>query len=115
MRSIACAVVLLLGASCGAHVKVGRFDLYEEVWTHASTDVKTRAAFELKCPEKDLTLTVLKATMCGWDNEGCAQQIGAEGCGRRLVYVDSPSGWVLNSSDSGEGVGGLKVRGAGDH
>jgi hypothetical protein len=98
---MAFAVLLLLFVSCDAHIKVGRFELYETAWKHASADVTTRAAFELKCPRDGHLATVLKTTVCGWDNDGCAEQIGAERCGRRLVYVYTPAGWVLNS-DSGE-------------
>jgi hypothetical protein len=52
-----------------------------------------RAAFDFSCPEKSIKLTPLtEETAQG------ATQYGAEGCGKRAVYVATPSGYVLNTA-----------------
>jgi hypothetical protein len=54
-----------------------------------STDpLRTRAAFDFKCPEDQVHLHELSRF-----------QQGVEGCGRRGVYVYTTSGWVLNSDE----------------
>ena len=61
--------------------------------------LKTRAAYEMSCPEDDLTLTEL-----GDDTTGVT------GCGKKQVYVQDCQGqgamreckWVLNSATKSE-------------
>ena len=88
---------LLLLAAC-ATVKVGKYQLLKETWDVDQTELKQRAAFELKCDEAQLQLTVLAVVYPG-GGPNHAKQVGIDGCGHRLVYVASPNGWLLNSSD----------------
>lgn len=56
--------------------------------------LKTRAAFDLNCPQKDLELVKLSAEV-----------YGVTGCSRRASYVNSPSSydeWLMNSDSSKE-------------
>ena len=76
-------VIAAVCASCGHNKR-------------ATKTVTSAAAFELNCPEEELTLTVLSA-------EGpreLAKQIGVEGCGQRLVYVyfASTDTWIASSA-----------------
>ena len=81
MRNI--LFMMLFGAlalGCGARAQV-------------RADVAHRAAFDFSCPENSIAVTPLtKETLQG------ADQYGAEGCGRRAVYVRTPSGYVLNTA-----------------
>lgn len=92
--------LLLLATACGANVKVGEYSLDQELWDSAQAQVRERAAFELKCPKEQLALTLLAAQFPADTRLNAPKQIGVDGCGRRLVYVVSRSGWVLNSSDA---------------
>ena len=73
-----------------ATVVVDGYPLREGWWNKSSQLLKTRAAFELQCPQDQVKLTVLA--------EG-GVTVGATGCGRRGVYVFSQAtmGHVLNS------------------
>jgi hypothetical protein len=86
---------LLLLAGC-ATVQVGGFTLGKGRWESDAAVVKKRAAWELKCPEAELELTVLAV----YSGTITAQQLGARGCGHQLVYVNSVNGWLLDSSDA---------------
>jgi hypothetical protein len=83
----------LLLSGCTATVQVGGHEVEKALWERAQANVQERASFELKCPKEQLKLTLLTAAY------GYPKQIGVDGCGHRLVYVASHSGWVLNSSD----------------
>ncbi|MFO0677105.1 MAG: hypothetical protein U0169_11255 [Polyangiaceae bacterium] len=61
--------------------------------------LRTRSAFDLKCPEKDLTLTELSP--CGaWKFGQCT--VGVTGCGRQATYLDRGANgtgdWVMNNA-----------------
>jgi hypothetical protein len=99
VRSLRLAPFVFL--ACAATVHVGHFNLQASSWEAARVTVSSRAAFELKCPEDKLSLTVLDVIQDAFGD--VPRQIGVDGCDHRLVYVASPSGWVLNS-DSGEGA-----------
>ena len=62
----------------------------------AMKTVTSRAAFEMSCPEDQVALTVL-ATEGARD---LATQIGAEGCGKKTVYVHlrASDTWVANTA-----------------
>jgi hypothetical protein len=59
------------------------------------SQLRTRAAFDMKCPEEQLRLTDLGGG--GW----AGGVKGVEGCGQRATYVYQPNGnaWVLNTTD----------------
>ena len=62
-------------------------------------NLSKRASFDMSCPAQDLKFTVLSTRhdLLAGDN---ALSVGVEGCGKKLVYVDSPtSGWLANSYD----------------
>jgi hypothetical protein len=48
--------------------------------------LRERASFDLDCPKEQITGQEL--------NNG--QYMGIKGCGKKAVYVTSPSGWILN-------------------
>ena len=53
-------------------------------------DLRTTAAFDLKCPRGQLRLTEM----------GRMQSQAVEGCGKRARYVMQPNGaWVMNTLD----------------
>lgn len=97
MKRLALLLPLLV-AGC-ATVKVGDYTMQQSSWDQAQTEVKERASFELKCPKEQLKLTLLAALYPVDTHGNLPKQIGVDGCGHRLVYVVSHSGWVLNSSD----------------
>jgi hypothetical protein len=65
--------------------------------------LKSRSAFDLKCPADQIQLTPL--TPCGaWHNGTCT--VGVTGCGRQATYVDPVNGsgnWIMNNSASQSG------------
>ena len=70
-----------------------------------------RAAFDLHCPEKQITFANLgpSSDIYGYDGDrlvgvaGAAKTMGAEGCGRRAVYVQAPNlEWLMNSASDSE-------------
>jgi hypothetical protein len=72
--------VLLIGslAACGGAAKP----------VHYESALRARAAFDLQCPEPQLTVTKL----------GDRNTAGVEGCGRRGTYYnDDNDQWVLNT------------------
>src|SRR5947207_1939144 len=79
-------------AGC-ATVQVGGFTLGKGRWESDAAVVKKRAAWELKCAETELDLTVLAV----YTGTITAQQVGVRGCGHQLVYVNSVDGWLLNA------------------
>lgn len=82
---VALVALGLLLSACG----------YRESWEKALAD---RAPFELNCPKDQLVIAALTKTTYG--NTDAPLYQGAQGCGRRVVYVATDSGYVLNS-DSG--------------
>ena len=87
----------LLFLLCGcATVQVGGFTLGKGRWESDAAVVRKRAAWELKCPEGELDLTVLAV----YSGTITAQQVGVRGCGHQLVYVNSVDGWLLNAADA---------------
>ena len=80
---LATLTIAALCASCGHNKR-------------AMKTVTSAAAFELDCPEEDLTLTVLSAD----GPRQLAKQIGVEGCDQRLVYVyfASTDTWIATSA-----------------
>ena len=59
---------------------VSGIDVYEAVWAQAKRVVARRAAFELKCPEKQIEFGLV-------NREGREPtEISAAGCGKRAMY-----------------------------
>lgn len=57
--------------------------------------IRTRAAFEMRCSEEELSFTPLA------DVDGHVYQYGVEGCGKRTVYVREnriSGGWYANTA-----------------
>lgn len=62
--------------------------------------LRTRAAFDLNCPKKDLELVKLSSEV-----------YGVTGCERRASYMNSPSSyneWIMNSDSTKEEPGQSK-------
>ena|ERR1700733_8447535 len=80
-------------AGCGAFATMqnGGFTVNQGMTLEAFEAVKGRASFELDCPKDKIDVVVLAA-------QGVVpEQIGATGCGHKVVYVATPSGWVVNT------------------
>jgi hypothetical protein len=60
--------------------------------------LRTRAAFDFKCPQDQINLTYLSG---GAGNMGGVGAVyGAEGCGQRATYVQPEQGtWLMNTAD----------------
>ncbi len=99
-RLLLASLLPLILTGCASSVAVGAYKLDKELWERAQTEVRERASFELKCPKEQLHLTVLAVQLPSDTSLNAAKQVGVDGCGHRLVYVVSRSGWVLNSSDA---------------
>lgn len=54
-------------------------------------DLRTKAAFDLDCPESELEMTVLKKL---WNDR--EKQIGVTGCGNKATYVIVNGEWIRN-------------------
>lgn len=54
-------------------------------WNFGGEAVR-RASFELSCPVEQLEFVLINR-----------DHAGVEGCGRRLVYMSTRNGWILNS------------------
>ena len=54
-----------------------------------------RASFEMQCPSDQLQQFGLNAPLESHAYVG--SQVGVEGCGHRVVYVLTPSGWLANA------------------
>jgi hypothetical protein len=63
-----------------------------------SATVRTRAAFDLKCPAEQLTITEL-TDVCG----PFLCTVGVSGCGQQATYVmdKATSSWVMNNATTG--------------
>ena len=90
-------VALLMAACAGPPLMVAGRPMAMPYWEKDDREVRQRATFELNCPEQ---LDVIPIVADDFEGGQLAKQIGVTGCGHRLVYVRSPSGWVLNSSDA---------------
>ena len=56
--------------------------------------VLPRASFEMGCPKENINISYLNS----YEKTGFPLTIGAEGCGKKLVYIYvHRQGWVLNS------------------
>ncbi len=82
-------LALFTGACASAGVAGQRF----------RAEALPRVAFDLKCPEEQVRLQVLRDTsegqVAGTENpEGSI--VGVEGCGQRATYVFINRGWVMN-------------------
>lgn len=65
----------------------GKADVYGWHWEQNRWfSVLERASFELSCPRKDLSVTVLGP-----------RQVGVSGCDAKRVYVFTDAGWLLDS------------------
>ena len=90
MRRLAFSVVALGVVGC----------LSAETYNAKSmADIRTRAAFEMKCDASALKLTPLAQDR---QSPEFVAQYGVEGCGQRVVYVEARGQWVANTtSDDG--------------
>jgi len=89
------AAAVTLTASACATMESGGFTVNKDPTERAFDEIRPRAAFELRCDQSEIRLVVL-----GVDGMDPAQ-IGASGCGHRVVYVTTPSsGWVMNTESS---------------
>lgn len=99
-------VVAMTGWGCAGHNAAraqGRNEQNE-------TTLRRRAAFDMGCSETEIELVPLQTRGDArhvpreeqYGNHLNVLQYGASGCGRRAVYVNSSSGWVLNA-ESGSG------------
>lgn len=61
-----------------------------------ASEIQRRAAFEMHCDPQGIKLTPLRDLRGA---PGYVDQYGAEGCGKRLVYVHAPyGGWIVNTA-----------------
>lgn len=102
MRAVwwASAVLALAGCTTTKNVRV------DELFKSGSFSGLSRAAFELKCPEADLSVTTL-STQKSRDYRLMSDQqafpvkgdtVGVAGCGREAIYVYGGAvGWVNNT------------------
>jgi len=92
-------VLLALGLlvfGCNRHtvITVSGIEVYEEYWRRAANEVTARATFDMSCPAEELELHLLMKVVRR------PSQIGVDGCGRRVTYVLTDSGWVANVESS---------------
>ena len=101
-RLAALLLVVAATGGCGASVRSGNFQIYEDDVDEQFPVIKRRAAFDLHCPPRELTLITLAVHEPSGDPPFHPNQVGVEGCGRRAVYVRrgrlEDRDWVLNSS-----------------
>lgn len=78
-----------------ASIASGCFSMYQyrSDWERA---LRSRAAFEMSCPEEQLQITPLTDARFGITDAPLSQ--GVTGCGQKSVYVASESGYILNST-----------------
>jgi len=74
----------------------GAFTVHKASTEEAFAQVRSRAEFELKCSKEQIELVVLGVRSDLYNNN-YPNQIGATGCGHKAVYVESRSGWVMNT------------------
>jgi len=83
----ACALALDLG--CAAMTK-------PTVRKSFTDEALPRASFEMQCPKEQIEIVQLATPLDDYVLTGA--QVGAKGCGKQVVYVCSPSGWVANTA-----------------
>lgn len=66
------------------------------VRTSFTKDVLPRASFEMQCPKEQIEIVQLNTPLD--DYTGGGAQVGAKGCGKQVVYVYGPAGWVANTA-----------------
>jgi len=74
----------------------GAFTVHKSSTEQAFEQVRSRAEFELKCTKPQIELVVLGVRSDLYNNN-YPNQIGATGCGHKAVYVETNSGWVMNT------------------
>lgn len=82
-------VLVLLVSGCGPNRYQRRHD------ASAPAEITRRFAYEFECPEAEIRTTVLSHD----PNTEWISTMGADGCGRRAVYVWASGSWVLNSAE----------------
>jgi hypothetical protein len=80
------ALGLSFAASC-AKVPSGALGTPAEIARTEIPRLESRAAFDLDCPIAEITLSTLNASTSAAGN--VPSEVGAQGCGRRTVYVRS--------------------------
>jgi hypothetical protein len=94
-RSFLVATGLLSLSACGPTVVVDGFRIDQAKYVEQRTSLYKRAAFDLKCPEAQLKITVL-ATY----GENGLKQAGVTGCDQRATYVTLDfESWVMNANN----------------
>lgn len=100
---ISLVLIVLLSAGC---TTVPRGEISNRMMNDTASlkVLKMRAEYELQCD--DLTFTALNKFGVGANgvvsgNSGA--QIGADGCGKRGVYVKAGADWLLNSGSKSDG------------
>ncbi|MFW5876373.1 MAG: hypothetical protein ACOCXM_06520 [Myxococcota bacterium] len=77
--------------------------VYERHWQQTLDELRPRASFDFGCPPGQIRFTLFKRT------GRAPTEVGAQGCGRRGMYVRAvgPGGtgpWVLNTEGGGANV-----------
>lgn len=93
-----CGLMLLCLGGCGGTQVIQGFKLNADKWREDEAKIKARAAFDLQCPESQLTMRIL-GTMANPMVDDWVEQVGVRGCGRQGVYVRSANGGFLLNSE----------------
>ena len=84
IRLLAAGMIALTGVGCATistHTGVAEVVIYED-------DLRNRAAFDMDCPAKDLSVARL---------DSAGRNVGITGCGKKAAYTRANSAWVANT------------------
>lgn len=87
------ACVLLSGSACAGDkvLVVDGISVYEAHWTKTQDELRSRAGFELDCPEDQLEFHLFRRF------GRSPTEVGVEGCGRRETYTRVGYTWFAGS------------------
>ena len=88
-------VITLFPVACATVLTVDGLEVVDYEYRRMQEQVIPRAVIELKCAKEALSVKVIAA------RNRFIQQVAVEGCGKTAIYVDSNSGYVVNTVSVG--------------
>ncbi len=98
-RAVSTSLILGSLIGCGAMVQSGGFEVYKDTYDQGVQSVVSQSSFSTSCPAAQVKVVVLAVSP---GDSSLPTSMGADACGKKLIYQRVLGNWVLNSSNSGE-------------
>lgn len=79
---------------CAKTIVVDGIDVRSSDWDHTLEVLIPRVSYEFECPREQLTFTLIRST------NRFANEVGAEGCGRRQLFTRVREQWFGSDQSS---------------